>query len=87
MWITIISAVMIVVGTVFLLLSTLPMKNELDGNELVVKFVLGKKVIDVSGAVFKPVPEEVYHNMIRVFGTSVGKKQSGNFMNTKTRTK
>lgn len=87
MWISVLSALMIVAGTVLLVLSTLPMENELKGNELVVKFVVGSKIIDMTGAVVKPVPEEVSHNIIRVGGTSVGKKHSGNFMNTRTRTK
>jgi hypothetical protein len=63
------------------------MENKLEGNELVVKFIIGKKVIDVTDAVVKPVPEEACHNIIRVGGTSVGKKHSGNFRNTKTHTK
>ena len=87
MWITVLSAVLIAAGTVMLLLSTLPMENELEGNQLVVKFVIGKKVIDVTDAKVLPVPDEVNHNIIRVGGTSVGKKHSGNFMNVKTKTK
>ena len=87
MWITVLSAVLIAAGTVMLLLSTLPMENELEGNQLVVKFVIGKKVIDVTDAKVLPVPDEVNHNIIRIGGTSVGKKHSGNFMNLKTKTK
>lgn len=87
MSISLLSALMIVAGVVLMALSTLPMENELEGNNLIVKFVIGKKVIDMSDAVVMPVPDEVNHNIIRVGGTSVGKKRSGNFMNMKTRTK
>ena len=87
MWISTLSAILITVGVVLLLMSTLPVENRIEGNDLVVKFVLGKKVIDISDAVVKPVPEEALHNIIRVGGTSIGKKHSGNYMNTKTKTK
>lgn len=87
MWTTILAAVLITAGAVLLVLGTLPMENEIDGKSLVVKFVIGKKVIDISDAVVMPVPDEVNHHIIRVGGTSVGKKHSGNFMNTKTKTK
>ena len=81
------AAIFITVGAVLLVLGTLPMENKVEGKNLVVKFVIGKKVIDVSDAVVMPVPDEVNHNIIRVGGTSIGKKHSGNFMNTKTKTK
>ena len=81
------AAILITVGAVLLVLGTLPMENKVEGKNLVVKFVIGKKVIDISDAVVMPVPDEVNHNIIRVGGTSVGKKHSGNFMNTKTKTK
>lgn len=81
------AAVLITVGAVLLVLGTLPMENKVEGKNLVVKFVIGKKVIDISDAVVMPVPDEVNHNIIRVGGTSLGKKHSGNFMNTKTKTK
>ena len=81
------AAILITIGAVLLVLSTLPMENKVEGKNLVVKFVIGKKVIDVSDAVVMPVPDEVNHNIIRVGGTSIGKKHSGNFMNTKTKTK
>ena len=83
----ILAAVLITVGAVLLVLGTLPMENKVEGKNLVVKCVVGKKIIDVSDAVVMPVPDEVNHNIIRVGGTSVGKKHSGNFMNTKTKTK
>jgi len=81
------AAILITVGAVLLVLGTLPMENKVEGKNLVVKFVIGKKVIDVSDAVVMPVPDEVNHNIIRVGGTSIGKKHSGNFINTKTKTK
>ena len=81
------AVILITVGAVLLVLGTLPMENKVEGKNLVVKFVIGKKVIDISDAVVMPVPDEVNHNIIRVGGTSIGKKHSGNFMNTKTKTK
>lgn len=81
------AAILITIGAVLLVLGTVPMENKVEGKNLVVKFVIGKKVIDISDAVVMPVPDEVNHNIIRVGGTSIGKKHSGNFMNTKTKTK
>ena len=81
------AAILITIGAALLVLGTLPMENKVEGKNLVVKFVIGKKVIDISDAVVMPVPDEVNHNIIRVGGTSIGKKHSGNFMNTKTKTK
>ena len=81
------AAVLITVGVILLVLGTLPMENKVEGKNLVVKFVIGKKIIDISDAVVMPVPDEVNHNIIRIGGTSVGKKHSGNFMNIKTKTK
>ena len=81
------AAILITIGAVLLVLGTLPMENKVEGKNLVVKFIIGKKVIDISDAVVMPVPDEVNHNIIRVGGTSIGKKHSGNFMNTKTKTK
>ena len=87
MWISIISGTMITVGVILLLLSTLPMMNTLEGNTFTVNFVIGKKAIDMTDACYMPVPEDVKHDIIRVGGTSIGKKHSGHFMNYKTRTK
>ena len=81
------AAIFITVGAVLLVLGTLPMENKVEGKNLVVKFVIGKKVINISDAVVMPVPDEVNHNIIRVGGTSIGKKHSGNFMNTRTKTR
>ena len=87
MWISTIAGALIVLGTVLLVLSTLPTSNKLEGNKLTVHFIIGKKVIDMTGAKFLPVPEDVSRNIIRVGGTSLGNKHSGNFLNTKTKNK
>ena len=84
---SIIATILIILGCVLLVMGTLPMKNTYDGKTLTVQFVLGKEVIDMKDAKFLPVPEDATHNIIRVGGTSVGKKHSGNFRNTKTGTK
>ena len=34
--------------------------------------MIGKKVIDMTGAKFLPVPDDVESNIIRTFGTSRG---------------
>ena len=87
MLISVIAPVLIIVGVVLLVLGSVPVENNIKGNNLVVEFVIGKKTIDISDAVVLPIPEDVNHNIIRVGGTSVGKKHSGNFMNTKTKVK
>lgn len=87
MLISIIGTILIFAGAVLLILGTYPVENKLEGKNLVVKYVIGQKVIDVSEAVLMPVPDEVNHNIIRLCGTSVGKKRSGHFMNIKTKTK
>ena len=81
------AGILIVLGCVLLVLSTLPIHNEIKDNKLTVKFIIGKDVIDLTNAKFLPVPEDVNHNIIRVGGTSIGKIRSGNFKNTKTGTK
>ena len=85
MGITTLSGILIFVGAVLLVLSTLPMQNRIEGDKLIVKFVLGKEVIDIKDAKVMPIPDDVQHNIIRIGGTSFGKKHSGNFMNTKTK--
>lgn len=87
MGISTIAGVLITIGVVLLVLGTVPMKNNLEDNTLTIKFIIGKKVIDMTDAKFYPVPEDATHNIIRVGGTSLGKKHSGNFMNTRTKTK
>ena len=57
----------------------------LEFDTLTVSFVIGKKVIDVTDAKFLPVPDDVDKNLIRTNGTSVGKKKSGHFKNTKNK--
>ena len=81
------AGILIIAGSFLLVLSTVPVQNKVEGNELVVKFIIGKKVIDLTDAVVMPVPEETKHNIIRVGGTSIGKIHSGNFVNTKTQTR
>lgn len=85
MWITVVGTILLIAGSVLSVLGTLPMENKIEGKSLIVKFVIGKKVIDISDAVVLPIPAEVNRNIIRIGGTSLGKKHSGNFMNTKTR--
>ena len=68
------------------MLGSLPMENRLNGDTLTVKFIIGKKAIDMTEAKYLPVPDDVNHNIIRTNGTSVGSKKSGHFMNTKTKT-
>ena len=77
----------IIIGVALLVLGSIPTKNTIEDNTLTVHFVIGKKVIDVTGAKFLPVPDDVDRNLIRTNGTSVGKKKSGHFKNTKTKNK
>ena len=74
---SVLASVLITIGCVLLVLGTLPVENKIEGKNLIVKYVIGKKVIDISDAVVMPVPEDVNHNIIRVGGTSIGKKHSG----------
>ena len=86
MWTSILAPILIVMGVTLLVLGSLPIKNTIEDNTLIVNFIIGKKVIDVSGAKFLPVPDDVDKNLIRrTNGTSVGKKKSGHFKNTKTK--
>ena len=87
MWITMLATTLVIVGVLLLILSSIPVKNTLEGNTLTVHYILGKDTIDMTNAHFMPVPEETKHNIIRIGGTSIGTKHSGNFMNVKTRTK
>lgn len=84
MWTTVLAAAMMIVGAALLVLGTLPMENKIENNTLTVKFVIGKKVMDISGAKFLPVPDDVDHNIWRVNGTSIGRIRSGHFKNSKT---
>ena len=87
MGISAVAGVLITLGAVLLVLGTLPMSNKLEGDKLTVHFVIGKKVINMTDAKFLPVPDDVNRNIIRACGTSVGKKHSGRFVNTKTKNK
>ena len=85
MWASVLASILIVMGVNLLVLGSIPMKNAIEENTLTVNFVIGKKVIDVTDAKFLPVPDDVDKNLIRTNGTSVGKKKSGHFKNTKTK--
>ena len=85
MWTSIFAPILIVIGVALLVLGSLPIKNTIKDNTLTVNFVVGKKVIDVTDAKFLPVPDDVNKNLIRTNGTSVGKKKSGHFKNSKTK--
>jgi hypothetical protein len=77
----------IIIGVTLLVLGSIPVKNIIEDNTLTVHFVIGKKTIDITGAKFLPVPDDVDSNLIRTNGTSVGKKKSGHFKNTRTKNK
>ena len=81
------ATILIIAGTILLVLGSIPVQNSLIDNTLTVNFIIGKKVIDVTDAKFLPVPDDVDKNLIRTNGTSVGKKKSGHFKNTKTKNK
>ena len=56
---SIFAPVLIVVGVVFLVLGSLPMENRLNSETLTVKFIIGKKAIDMTDAKYLPVPDDV----------------------------
>lgn len=87
MMIPIIGGILITVGVALLLLGSIPVRNTLKDGRLTVHFIIGKKVIDMEGAKFMPVPEDALHHIIRIGGTSIGSKKSGWFMNTQTKIK
>ena len=87
MWTSILATILIVIGVTLLVLVSIPVKISIEDNTLTVHFVIGKKVIDITGAKFLPVPDDVDRNLIRTNGTSVGKKKSGHFKNTRTKNK
>jgi hypothetical protein len=87
MWTTIVASILLTLGCLLMILGSIPIRNTYNGKTLTVKFIIGKKVIDMTDARFLPVPEEVHHNILRVGGTSLGKIHSGNFVNTKTKTR
>ena len=53
MWTSILAPVLIVVGVVLLVLGSLPMENRLNGETLTVKFIIGKKAIDMTDAKYR----------------------------------
>ena len=81
------ATILIIAGTILLVLGSIPVQNSLIDKTLTVNFIIGKKVIDVTDAKFLSVPDDVDKNLIRTNGTSVGKKKSGHFKNTKTKNK
>ena len=81
------ATVIIIIAATLLVLGSIPTKNSIEDNTLTVHFLIGKKVIDITGAKFFPVPDDVDSNLIRINGTSVGKKKSGHFKNTRTKNK
>jgi len=87
MGISTIAGILITIGAILLILGTIPVENKLERDTLTVRFIIGKKVIDMKDAHYFPVPEDATNHIIRVGGTSIGKKHSGNFMNTRTRAK
>ena len=87
MWASVLASILIVMGVNLLVLGSIPVKNTIENNTLIINFIIGKKVIDVTDAKFLPVPDDVNKNLIRTNGTSVGKKKSGHFKNTKTKNK
>ena len=87
MWASVLASILIVMGVNLLVLGSIPVKNTIENNTLIVNFIIGKKVIDVTDAKSLPVPDDVDKNLIRTNGTSVGKKKSGHFKNTKTKNK
>ena len=86
MSVSIIATILIVSGCILLVFGTVPMENTYDGKTLTIKYMIGKDEIDITDAQFKPVPEEA-HNLVRVGGTSLGPKKSGNFKNRQSGTK
>ena len=59
MWTSIFAPILIVMGVALLVLGSLPIKNTIEDNTLTVNFVIGKKVIDITDALFLPVPDDV----------------------------
>ena len=82
---TTIFTLVIVAGALGMVLWTLPMRNELKDESVRVHFALGNRLdIDMTGVEISPVPKEATEHLIRTNGTSLGKKNSGHFKNTKT---
>ena len=71
MWTSILAPILIVMGVTLLVLCSFPIKNTIEDNTLTVNFIIGKKVIDVSGAKFLPVPDDVDEYFSGYFGVVV----------------
>ena len=54
MWTSVLAPILIVMGVTLLVLSSIPVKNTIENNTLIVTFIIGKKVIDVTDAKFLP---------------------------------
>ncbi len=81
----IIFSAVIFLGVALLILKTLPVRNEIQDNCIIVHFALGNSLsIDTSGAEFSPVPDNAREHIIRTNGTSIGKIHSGHFKNVRT---
>ena len=87
MTISTLGTIILIIGVSIMVLGSIPTKNSIEGNTLTVHFMIGRKVIDITDAKFLPIPDDVDHNLIRTNGTSIGKKKSGHFKNTKTKNK
>ena len=87
MTISTLGTIILIIGVSLMVLGSIPTKNSIEGNTLTVHFMIGRKVIDITEAKFLPIPDDVDHNLIRTNGTSIGKKKSGHFKNTKTKNK
>lgn len=87
MWTSTIVIAVIICAAAYLVVSTVPMRNEIKGKTLTTHFILGKQTLDLTDAVFKPVPEDACQNIIKIYGTSIGKKMFGRFKNYKTKSK
>ena len=87
MTISTLGTIILIIDVSIMVLGSIPTKNSIEGNTLTVHFMIGRKVIDITDAKFLPIPDDVDHNLIRTNGTSIGKKKSGHFKNTKTKNK
>lgn len=87
MWTSTIVIAVIIIAAAYLVVSTVPMRNEIKDKTLTTHFILGKTTLDLTDAVFKPVPEDTCSHIIKVYGTSIGKKMFGRFKNYKTKSK
>ena len=54
----------ILIGVTLLVLGSIPTKNIIEDNNLIVHFLIGKKAIDITGAKFLPIPDDVDRNLI-----------------------